>query len=160
MVYIYLYLNHQCFPATRNNHKGQVFITPDAPPVSLQGLSLPSDLTPHNPSKVDIPFPFHRNILSTKTVPPSTNSPSKHSPASSTETPKENPPNAIKNWNKKLAAEFNPPPIMDWLRISQIYTSHFLSPKDYNLHFNHITHRGFVTRIKMGELNITCRLAA
>jgi hypothetical protein len=47
---------------------------------------------------------------------------------------------------------------MDWLRLSQINISHFLPPKDYNLHFRHITHRDLITRIKMRESNTTCRL--
>jgi hypothetical protein len=71
---------------------------------------------------------------------------------------KRKPPNAIKRWNLNLADEFYPPPKLDWLRISQIYTSHFRSPKDYSLHFRHITNRGLITRVKMRETDITCRL--
>jgi hypothetical protein len=38
-----------------------------------------------------------------------------------------------------------------------MYTSSFLTPKDYNLHFRHITHRGLITRVRMNESNKQCR---
>jgi hypothetical protein len=40
------------------------------------------------------------------------------------------PPDAIKSWENKIAEDFAHPPTMDWARISQIYTSNFLSLKD------------------------------
>jgi hypothetical protein len=156
----YIILNSQCFPATRN-HKGQVFITlPDAGPVPL-----PPNLSRANawgkgytalsmedsvPTPNEFAFDNDSTKLDQLTI--------KRLTQLIYQKTKRKAPNAIKKWALKLAKEFAPAPPVNWHNLSQIYSSSFLTPKDFNLHFRHITHRGLYTRVRMNEANKLCRL--
>ena len=65
-------------------------------------------------------------------------------------------PNCIANWNKKLGPENIPEP--NWEKLSAQYTTGFLDPRDFHLHFKHIVHRALVTRQRIGHITTRCRL--
>jgi hypothetical protein len=56
------------------------------------------------------------------------------------------PPTCIKKWTYTLTPLPRGSTPLDWKAISSVFTSAFLSSKDFHLHYKHIIHRAIVTR--------------
>ena len=61
------------------------------------------------------------------------------------------PPTCIAKWE----AKYGP---MKWGPLRKAYSNAFLTPKDYHLHFSHILHRRFYSRVKAREKDTRCRM--